>query len=281
MATENQENIREENSFEMPSDSELFASSSDNNGIHEELSEHDIFTGDEDFYKFLSDAARPGGSVPSAGPDLSAGSATSEDFAPFYEADAKSQLPIMHNRFANLQKILIASIVVIAAILIYGVVKSSPMQCQTYSLPPTPADQIAPLVQQIPPTRQTLPHKEPTQLPTFATPFQDKQSYQHADAQTQPQSLEVAQNLYLQGDYKNAYYAYSQLRQSLLTSMTSSQTQNQFLRDFLRLKMALCMEKAADFDQAYQLLRIVSTSRSAAISTVANYHLCLLEIARL
>ena len=49
MATENQENIREENAFEMPSDSELFASSSVNNGIHEEVSERDIFTGDEDF----------------------------------------------------------------------------------------------------------------------------------------------------------------------------------------------------------------------------------------
>jgi len=281
MATKNQENIREESDFEMPSDSELFASSSDNNGIREELSGRDIFTGDEDFYKFLSDAARPSGSVPSASPDLSAGSDTSEDFTPFYEADAKNQLPpmpITHNRFANLQKILIAGIVVIAVILIYGVVKSSPMQRQAYSLPPTHADQIAPPVQQIPPTQQTLPHKEPAQRPTFATPVQDQQTYQHVDEQTQPQSLETAQNLYLQEDYKNAYYAYSQLRQSLLTSMTSTQTQNKFLRDFLQLKMALCMEKTADFDQAYQLLRIASTSRSAAISTVANYHLCMIEI---
>ena len=279
MATENQENIREENAFEMPSDSELFASSSDNNGIHEELSERDIFTGDEEFYKFLSDAVRSAGPVPSTSPDLSSGSTKSEDFAPFNEAHAESQLPpmpIIHNRFAKLQKILIASIVVITVILIYGVVKSPPLQRQAYSLPPV--DQIAPFVQQIPPTRQTLPHKEPTKLPTFTTPLQDKQSYQHTDAQTQPQSLEVAQNLYLQGDYINAYYAYSQLRQSLLTSMTSSQTQNRSLRDFLQLKLALCKEKAADFDQAYQLLRIVSTSHSAAISTVANYHLCLLEM---
>src|SRR4030042_3268399 len=105
MATENQENIREENAFGMPSDSELFASSSDNNGIHEELSERDIFTGDEEFYKFLSDTVRSAGSVPSTSPDLSSGSTTSEDFAPFNEAYAESQLPplpIINNRFAKL-----------------------------------------------------------------------------------------------------------------------------------------------------------------------------------
>lgn len=40
------------------------------------------------------------------------------------------------------------------------------------------------------------------------------------------------------------------------------------------------MEKTADFDQAGRLLRTVSKSRSPAVSTVANYHLCLLEMGK-
>ncbi|MHC4395234.1 MAG: tetratricopeptide repeat protein [Planctomycetota bacterium] len=281
MATENQENIREENTSELPSDSELFAAPLDNNGIHEELSERDIFAGDEAFYKSLPDSTQSGDSTAATGP---------VSFTDAADVGQLPLMPIMYNRFSNLQKILIAGIVIIAAILTYAVLKSSLLPHQAYSLTPTLADQTTPIAQQTPPTQSTPstqpppttqqipPTKQPIQAPTFAVPQQARQPSLHADIQTQPQSLEVAQNFYLQGDYKKAYDAYNQLRESLLNSLTSGETQNQFSRDFLQLRMAMCKEKTADFDQAGRLFRTVSKSRSAAVSTVANYHLCLFQI---
>lgn len=89
---------------------------------------------------------------------------------------------------------------------------------------------------------------------------------------TEPVSLRIAEELYSKKDYDRAYVAYSRLRRNLLAP------DDELLRDFLQMRMAFCMEKSGDFDDARHLLRMVSQSRSPVLRATANYHMCLLEI---
>jgi len=117
MATEEQKDIPEENTSEVPSDSELFAGE-----VHEELSEREAFAGDEDFYKRLADSTQ----------DAEAGQPAGASQPPL--------VPIRHKYyFSNLQKVLVAGIVAIATILLYALLKS---------LPESAAGRTTPTVQQ-------------------------------------------------------------------------------------------------------------------------------------
>ncbi|GAF79521.1 unnamed protein product, partial [marine sediment metagenome] len=89
----------------------------------------------------------------------------------------------------------------------------------------------------------------------------------------QPISLRVAQRLYRDEDYTNAYAVYYKLHENL-----SESHKEELMRDFLQLEMALCIKENDDFDQAHRLLRMVSRSRSPIIKIVANYHLSLLKM---
>ncbi|MHC4417873.1 MAG: hypothetical protein ACYSU6_04720 [Planctomycetota bacterium] len=60
MATEDQQNTLEGNPSELPADHELFAGK-----VHEELSEREVFAGDEDLYKLLQDTATAAKTPPS------------------------------------------------------------------------------------------------------------------------------------------------------------------------------------------------------------------------
>jgi predicted negative regulator of RcsB-dependent stress response len=92
-------------------------------------------------------------------------------------------------------------------------------------------------------------------------------------APAQPLSLQVARDFYQQKDYDKAYAAYNELLKALPAS-------EELLKDFLQLKMALCANQAADFEQASRLLTMVCQSRSPAVRIIADYHLSLLEIQR-
>jgi TolA-binding protein len=52
------------------------------------------------------------------------------------------------------------------------------------------------------------------------------------------------------------------------------------LRDFLQLQMALCLINTKDFEQASQLLVLISESTSPIVRIISNYRLSLLEIQR-
>jgi len=235
MATEKQKDNLEENTSEVPSDHELFAGE-----VHEELSEREAFAGDEDFYKRLADSTQ----------DAEAG-----------QPAGASQPPlglIRHKYyFSNLQKVLVAGIVAIAAILLYVLLKSLPRPA-TGRTTPTVQQPATPK-----PPAEHLVQKAPQQIkkPEFMLP------------PTQPLSLKVAETFYLQKDYDKAYAAYYQLRQTL-----PKNAEEELVRDFLQLRMALCMKKAADPDQANHLFRIVSKSHSPVVRVVANYHRSLLDV---
>jgi tetratricopeptide (TPR) repeat protein len=235
MATEYQQDILEDSSDNQgPADAELFAGE-----VHEDLSEHEIFAGDEDFYKVL---ARQGNTKTTAAPSQQPDTGTGE---------SKEQ-PIWHRYFSAFLKGFVVSIVVIAVILLYMFLKS-PLVLVTNWQPPSHTQKT--------PAAPKSPGPEQIQKPKSASPS------------TPSVSLKVAQDLYLQGDYEKAYAACDQLRQSLPAG-----AKEELLKDFLQLKMALCMRKAGDPDQANRLFGTLSQSRSPVVTTLANYHMAYIEL---
>ena len=263
MAAEEQKNVLEhspeagdqENTSEVPSDGELFTDEAHEPGSRtgldlstlgaiEQLSEQEVFAGDEDLYKLLADSAR----------DTAAQSGTGR----FRQASSR------YKRFSSLQKILAVSIVAVISMLLY-VLLTSPSGPVTSSAT-TFTQQTEPVGQQTPtPGPETAGSTQVVQGPI--------REPEPVLPPGEPVSLKVARNFYLQKDYDKAYAAYNQLRQNLPLG-------EELLRDFLQLKMALCARQAADFEQASRLLAMVSQSRSPVIRIVVNYHLSLLEIQR-
>jgi len=235
MAKEYQQDILDESSDNQgPADAELFAGE-----VHEELSERETFAGDEDFYKLLASQGTAQTAVTPSQP-----TETGPSEIP--------KVPIWHKYFSAFLKALAVSIVVIAAILLYIFLKS-PLVLVTNWHPPSLAQQT--------PTAPKPPVPEQTQKPESVPPS------------TQPVSLKVAQDLYLQKDYDNAYAAYDQLRQSLPTG-----AEEELLKDFLQLKMALCMRKAGDSDKAGSLFRTLFRSSSPIVNMLANYYMGFSEL---
>ena len=88
-----------------------------------------------------------------------------------------------------------------------------------------------------------------------------------------PVSLKIAQDYSLQGDYGRAVAVYNRLLESLPQNAEEGK-----MRDFLKLKMALCMGQDGEVEESERLLKIVSKSRSVIVKILANYHLCLLDM---
>ncbi|MHC4171511.1 MAG: tetratricopeptide repeat protein [Planctomycetota bacterium] len=226
----------EENTSEVPLDHELFAGE-----VHEELSEREAFTGNEDFYKFLADSTQAAADHQPA----SAGQSPPE--------------PVRRRpqRFSTLQKVLAASIIVIGTTLLYVLLK--PLLW--------PLTDITTHIAQ-----QTPSSKPPVEDFTQVEP-QQIQEPEAGLAPTQPLSLKVAQDFYLQKDYDKAYDIYNQLRQSLPAS-----AEEELPRDFLQLRMALCLKNTGDSSRAEVLFRTLLRSHSPVVRVVAGYRLSLFEM---
>ena len=241
MDTEEQENVLKENTSEVPSDSELFTDE-----VRRELSEREVFVGDEDFYILLEDSAPTTGVQSVTGP---AGERT--------RAHRSPRGSIRNKRFSTLQKVLVAGIIVIEAMLVYVLLK--PLLWPLDKIPTPTAQQARPSKLLAGDSTQVVQKQIQEMEPLFPP--------------TQPLSLKVARNFYLQKDYSNAYAAYNQLHQGLPETADV-----ELLRDFLQFKMALCLKKAGNSDQANSLFRTLSQSRSLAIRVVVNYNLSLLHV---
>jgi len=222
------------NSTEVPSDSDLFVSE-----VHRNLSEREVFVGDEDFYRLLAN------STPTAPVRRSA------------HAERSLRGPIRHKRFSTLQKAFVVGIITIGVMLLYVVLK--PLLWPPDKISTPTAQQISPSTLPVADSKQVV--QEQVQQPATLFPS------------TQPLSLDVARDFYLQNDYGQAYAVYNQLHQSL-----PSGAREELLRDFLQFEMALCLNKAGNSEQANSLFRTLSQSRSPAIRVVANYELSLLQV---
>lgn len=262
MTTENKQTTFETNTSELPPDSELFAGE-----VQEELSEREVFSGDEAFYKSLADSSQP---------------TTMPPGFPAADRARPTAPPIWKKRFSGLQKALALTIILVTTILFYTLLKPPTPAHRRRRITVTSARRTAPAqpvqARRIPP--EDLAHTPPRQTPVSELLL----------PQTQPLSLEVARDLYLQGQYGRAYAIYEKLHQALPVSPATAPSEEQLLRDFLQLKMALCLSKTAltlspgdiedASDQANHLFRTASQSNSPAVRVVANYHRSLLEMQR-
>jgi tetratricopeptide (TPR) repeat protein len=234
MAKEKQKNVIQQSTSEVPSDSELFTGE-----VRRELSERDVFVGDKDFYKLLEDSTQVAVVQQPAG------------------ARQSPPQSIRYKRFSALQKVLIAAIIVIGAMLLYAVLE--PLLRPLNEIPTPTAQQARPSESAVEDSTQVVQEQIQKPEPLFPP--------------TQPLSLEVARNFYLQKDYDKAYAVYNQLRQSL-----PADAEAELLKDFLQLKMTLCLRAAGNHDQANSLSRTLSQSHSSVIRVVANYNLSFAEV---
>jgi tetratricopeptide (TPR) repeat protein len=242
-----------EDSSKVPSDSDLFIGE-----VRRNLSERDVFVGDEDFYRLLADST----------PAEPAEQAVQMPHTPQTQQKRQSR-DILHTwqsekehiglqRFSNLQKMLVAAMIVVGVFFLYAVLK--PLF--------SPADKIQdPLAQQ-----QDSP-SAPIAVDPQQALRQQAQSTGPLFPPNQPLSLEAARGLYLKNDYAGAYDVYNQLYQSL-----PSGADEELLKDFLQLKKALCLDNAGNKEEAKSLFRILSKSPSPVIRVVASYKLCLLQV---
>ena len=212
---------------------------------NKELSEHDLFTGDEDFYKLLADS------------QVNDAKRLTSNIHPLNKLYRKKS-------FSVLQKVIIIGIIATTSMLLYVLLglKTGPIQGPRT----TSAGQIDAVKKQ---DFVSMPEVEDT--PIIADE-QYENSYRDIPS-TQPLSLKVAQDYYKQKSYDEAYTVYNHLYKALPIS-------EEMLRDFLQLQMALCLENTKNYEKASQLFVLISESTSPIIRIIANYRLSFLEIQR-
>lgn len=255
MATENEKNALDESSSDLQPDGEPFVNAAPGENLEvnswaadgpEQLSQRDVFVGDEDFYKLLDESSRK-----------------KHRIRPVV-IEPSQQGPGLYKRFSPLQKALAACIVIATLVILHGLFRTGGRP--DAESPSISAGQTEPGVPQSSAFEPAAAHSRPD----APEPIQEtKPRFLPA----QSLSLGVARDFFLQREYDKAYVAYDQLRQTLPAS-------DYILRDFLQLEMALCEKEVGDLEEASRILVVVSQSRSAAVRIVSNYHLSLIEIQR-
>jgi tetratricopeptide (TPR) repeat protein len=275
-------NAFNESSSEPQSDEEFSGKVGENVGAgdllsvlasHNQLSEQDMVAGepDEEFSGEVGENSGEGDLLSAleshsqlSEQDMFAGEDDFYELLEESDQDTSAGQFVEQRRFSSVQKVLVISIVAVVLLIVYELLKR-PL-APTADRSSTSANKAAPNVRQTPVSRPAV--TEPVQV------VQDQvREPEPVPPLTRSLSLKVARDFYLQKNYKEAYAAYDQLRRAMPTN-------EEMLRDFLQLRMAVCSKQVADFEQASRLLMAISQSRSPAVQTVANYHLCLLEIQR-
>ena len=248
MARKKRQTTRNKNSSKAPS-----SASSPAGEAQDELSGHEVFATDEDSYEQLQESVR-GPTTPQSG-----------------RQRLSSLSSIEHKRLSSLQKVLLVSIGLLAAMLLYGLLKSASRPAA--GLATIPADQARPASRRIPAGQPAAADSEMPGRNVSQRMSPHLKEPEAAFLPTEPLSLKVAQDFYLQQDFHKAYVAFEQIRQSL-----PAREKLQPLRDFLQLGMAFCMKQATSYDEADRLFRMASRSHSPVVATLANYQCSLLEI---
>jgi tetratricopeptide (TPR) repeat protein len=208
--------------------------------------DRELFVGDEDLYKLLAGSAQ---------------SPRAKDARSVIQA---ALLKIRKKRFATLEKVLIVSIMTIASLLVYALLTSGPQSAAGIGATPgaqqeTGSAEQAPTVE--PQSASDVPQAENSggAIRQEAAPMLP---------QEQPLSLRTAEALFWQKDYEQASAAYRQLAQ-----FPAEDEAEEVVRDFLRLRIALCMMGTGAYEQAHRMFAEVRKSRSPLVRVLTNYHL--------
>jgi len=94
-----------------------------------------------------------------------------------------------------------------------------------------------------------------------------------AAPEEEPASWKLAQQLYKAGDWPQAYTVFGRLHDSLMGNIPG----NDVLKDYLKLKMALCLTDADDKGERGRLFTAALGSRSPLVRALANYRLAFIE----
>jgi tetratricopeptide (TPR) repeat protein len=193
-----------------------------------------------------------------------ASEATTPAFDDPLDEPRRAPLRMPHPRFSHVQKGLLAGIVFVAALVVYGVLRFVPSQ-------PRPDELSQNQMTSFQPSYTDSPGQPPLQSPQTSVPMPEPapafERTQVTLPPVEPLSLQIADRLYLAADYENALAAYDRLHRRL--PPTEAQ---QPLRDFLLLRMALCNRNVGDIQQADNMLRTVSLSRLPVLRALARYH---------
>jgi tetratricopeptide (TPR) repeat protein len=117
----------------------------------------------------------------------------------------------------------------------------------------------------------TTEHAENTEK-KLETTYENSAVSAVEDESAEPLSLQEAENYYQARNYDKAYNVYQRLREKL-TGQDYEMT-----RDFLLLKMGLCLERKGETDNANQLFKKAALSRSVVTAILANFRSSLMEL---
>jgi len=205
------------------------------------ISEKDIFTGNEDFYKILEESSKENKSNS--------------------KVSSKTLLKKHHTKSLSLlQKILLIGIVIISLLIVFAIfIAKKDVENDSKLITD---EQIENNSDYTPPVYVSNNDIEET-----------KKDEDQAYVPEQPYSLKVAQDYYSKNDYKTAFSVYSNLYNAMPVN-------EELLKDYFYLKMGLCLKNMLDYEEASHHLMLISESRSPVVRTIANYHLSLIEIKR-
>ena len=237
----------------VPSDNELFVGH-----VDEEISTEQIFTGTGSFYKSLDKVAIPVYPQPSQ---------PSRSFGPQQMFTMSSG----YKHFSIIQIALAAAIFIITAVLCYelffpGVISTS----GTARNLAAPENVAVRSEHKIAEPAAVAPQQS---IPKQTVRVEQPELAAEDSAQQQPVSLKIAQTFYLNEKYPQAFEVYQKLYEAI-----SVNPKEELMTDFLRLQMALCLERTADYNQAAIELRTILNSSSPVVRAIAYYHCGLLEI---
>ena len=133
-----------EDSSKVPSDSDLFEGE-----VRRNLSERDVFVGDEDFYRLLAN------STPTAPAKRTVRTRRS------------AREPVRHQRFSTLQKVFVVGIIVIEAMLLYVVLK--PLLWPINKIPAPLAIQKSPSALPVVDSQQVVQEQVQSPVPLFSS----------------------------------------------------------------------------------------------------------------
>ncbi len=242
-----------DDSSKVPSDSDLFADE-----VRRNLSEREVFVGDEDFYRLLANS-KP--AAPATQPVQTPQTHQTREIREIPHSWETKRKPVGNKRFSNLQKLFIGGGIVAGVMLLFTIWNSF----------------LSPAEEKVP---EPLAQQDESSGPSEQPVLDSQQVIQEQVKRTgplfppnQPLSLGAARGYYLQNDFAQAYEVYHQLYQSL-----TSGHDVELLKDFLQLKMALCLNKGGNGEEAKNLFRTLIKSRSPVIRVVASYKLSLLQV---
>ena len=206
----------------------------------DEVDAQDIFSGDEEFFETLENAGQP---------------SIVTQITEATNVAVKSVTKF----FSTTHIILIVNLLAITVILAYLLLRS-------------------PVASQVPQAQSAAPDKAQTQevvtkAVSVETPESLKVTGRTAEALDKAVSWEVAEQLWNRRQYAEAYYVFNQLSDNLITNIPSEK----FLKDFLELKMALCIQKTDDQAGLSRLFTSSLQSRSPVVRALANYNLVFAE----